>query len=138
MDDRQEQEINLPSSVVVCPICSHNLANLSLLNAHLDNSHSTTSSPLLSWLRQTHSKILTPLSKVASSLPTLRQLTLPAQHVNSNMQILREVHGRGEDGFNADDYISRDAWIISDEAVCMEPKCAKSLGVIHGKVNCRK
>lgn len=116
-----------------CPICTTQFPNLESLNHHLDESHQN--SYFSTFIHQTHQKI----TRAAQSLPTiplsLRQLNLSTPTpINSNMEILRDIYGRTDQGFNVDDYISKDNWIAGDDAVCMHPTCSSPLGIIHGKV----
>jgi hypothetical protein len=132
---------------VICPICSAKLASLTLLNTHLDTLHASSTPTLLSWLK---TQSLTPYSTIksltthittgiTSQLTSGLNASLGGMVVNSNADILRDVYGRtADEKFDADEYIAKDCWVVGEDACCMWASCVKRVGIVNGKVNCRK
>jgi hypothetical protein len=132
-------EIN--QELLTCPICGLNIESLAVLNEHLDNNHSPDqiTTNIVSWLKRTHKRVLSPFSKVASTIPNQLLRINNTFKVNSNAHILERVYGmKSSESVDFDAYVGREHWIDGENASCMFPSCDKTLGIINGKVNCRK
>jgi hypothetical protein len=121
---------------MVCPICQITTNNLMDLNKHLDQEHAEEDIPqvIFNWFKQAPKKLLTPLSnslKNTNNFQKLQRLTTGSPTIHQMDQFMESSESQSK--------ISQAHWERGYEGMeCCQIGCTKSLGLLNGKINCRK
>ncbi|KAK3811842.1 MAG: hypothetical protein J3Q66DRAFT_348624 [Benniella sp.] len=142
-----------PVQGIACPICNISVRNLAHLNHHLDTIHPEEPDDVksaVSLFFKNAQKVLNPLAKNAST--TLKNIPANSSELLRKIQDLDLESGPGNSlsgppppgtfqGWTdprADAIVTRRHWVReSDQDVCFQPYCERSLGLRYGRVHCR-
>ncbi|KAI0242413.1 carboxypeptidase Y-deficient [Massospora cicadina] len=146
---------------LMCPVCNISMPNLTDLNRHLDLEHmekeekdvedqffsdsdEDVSDAIIKWLRNAHQKVIRPLSKKTPSLQQLQKLAK-----GSHPDVVFETHIQ-QDNENTKPIVVSDSESnqpamytahfksLNNASHCARKGCGKTLGILSGKINCRK
>lgn len=143
-----------PVQGVACPICNISVRNLAQLNYHLDTIHPEEPEDVKSAVSQffkNAQKVFNPIAKNATT--TLKNIPANSSELLRKIQDLdldsagpgNSLSGPPPPGTfqgwtdpRADATVTRRHWVKeTDQDVCLQPYCEKSLGIRYGRVHCR-
>ncbi|KAJ9065926.1 carboxypeptidase Y-deficient, variant 2 [Entomophthora muscae] len=146
---------------LLCPVCNISMANLTDLNRHVDIEHMEKAPPasssqyfsdseedvsdtIISWLKSAHQKVFVPLSKKTPNLQQLQKLASGShpdvvfqthhQQENENLKPIALPDSQNEPPAIYTAHFKS----LSSASQCADRECKKSLGILTGKLNCRK